>query len=1360
MISNLHARRNERGVVLIIVLAMVLLMTGLILAYFSRTMMDRQSSNTSFNQSKADELARSSLDIITGDLKQEIANGSVVVAPVPAATNYSPIYQPTSNANMIPVQDWPGQTTIPDKIPNLIRISSTTAIPLPGADHLASAVLSTAPSGNGRSIGLARWNKHYLIPCVNSATDSTPISAPTVPGGFTAPSWVFVTTSGPAVIAAPTTTVTGRYAYAIYDEGGLLDINSAGYPSPPASTPTLFGGKGASVGYADLTQLTDSSGNPLSQQAQIDQIVGWRNNASVKPSGSFGGFNMSATSAPSYLVFLTAATNGFLKVSGTIWTVGGINKTDQAFLSRQELLNFWSTLGYSPDFLQYLGTFSREVNAPSFYYPAAGTAGLAANDPVANSTNLNILTLRMTSAGKAVDGFTWKAGDPLVCRRFPLGRLSNPLYVAYNQVNTAPLSQDPVYNFFGLYRTNTSQPWVYVGSSASPPASPPAASAIETLDQVAAETPSREPNFFELLKAAIHRDSLGVTDGFPSVGAVQTMVQHEDSIDSLSDLQIFRIGANMIDQADADSYPTVISYAPVPVSAGGVPLYAYGIEDLPYITALSFRCVSNWNGSFQDQTSAKRQLYDQIVPVLWNPHRTINAPAGSGIPASIQLWVTGETGYTLLQTINGVAQSGSNNVDDYLPYQAGTYSRNNQMGQSTTSAASWAVPPGAGQNTGSIIIDQTQLSSFANPNLILSTNPSGGANPVATGAYFYSSTSPNPTAINPNNPGNPTPKSNGGLPYHTNGQAAGGNVGILGLTLANLVYSQGRAPGTADIPNGASWFDGYNTYTPTLPAAAPAPDAQRSSNFHHALYLDPSGTGTAGLNAVLSYKDLNGNYQVYNAMASNEADPQGNVNPLYDYYGITNSAHQIYMSQFATRMFPTWTSAASNCFANQTNLNNWSSVGGTVPATSAYPYSDEGQNAILDNRSCNGNFIMKADPRTARFGLSKQTGNGTMFTGLNVTPAQTFITDSIRNPLSNANDDSTSDGYEMDYYLPASDAYNVSIKPGYVGGDQTQHYFPAMWSQNSSANGPGTYYFDNGPAGQRTGKVRPGDDYFSGLYAGTVNTANNIYQATDYTTGGAGQTPTNYDARPVVLNRPFRSVGELGYVYRDMPHKSLDMASSVSVDAALLDFFTVDAAQTPLVAGKVDLNTRQPKVLQCILNGSFRLGDPTTRNAGVVTSGPGTGNAGIVTMGPNAAATIAQSIVTATGTSPFLNKAQLVTTMANTTSTVFDSNPYSANPPAGTYPATATDTPAASPASAYPSIKSQREAPIRALADVANARTWNLLIDVIAQTGQYPPGAINLNQFIVTGERRYWLHVAIDRYTGKVVDQVLEPVYE
>src|SRR5207249_4212591 len=46
----------------------------------------------------------------------------------------------------------------------------------------------------------------------------------------------------------------------------------------------------------------------------------------------------------------------------------------------------------------------------------------------------------------------------------------------------------------------------------------------------------------------------------------------------------------------------------------------------------------------------------------------------------------------------------------------------------------------------------------------------------------------------------------------------------------------------------------------------------------------------------------------------------------------------------------------------------------------------------------------------------------------------------------------------------------------------------------------------------------------------------------------------------------------------------------------------------------------------------------------------------------------------------------------------------------------------------------------RALSEVGQARTWNLMIDVIAETGRYTSGAQALTDFTVEGEKRYWLH--------------------
>jgi hypothetical protein len=204
--------RSSKGAALIIALALAVLLTGFALAYFSRTTTDRQLAQSSYNDTSADLLARTALDITVSDLKQEIATNTPV-----SATNIQPARYPAP---------------IPTDNPNLIRYSSRNA-PL----SRASSVISTAPSANGRSVSLARWNSHYLIPPASATgTDSTPV------GSFTAPDWVLVTRNGPVAFSAwqnnlkdPTSAnsnyVVGRYAFAVYDEGGLIDVNLGGFPT-------------------------------------------------------------------------------------------------------------------------------------------------------------------------------------------------------------------------------------------------------------------------------------------------------------------------------------------------------------------------------------------------------------------------------------------------------------------------------------------------------------------------------------------------------------------------------------------------------------------------------------------------------------------------------------------------------------------------------------------------------------------------------------------------------------------------------------------------------------------------------------------------------------------------------------------------------------------------------------------------------------------------------------------------------------------------------------------------------------------------------------------------------------------------
>jgi hypothetical protein len=206
---------------------------------------------------------------------------------------------------------------------------------------------------------------------------------------------------------------------------------------------------------------------------------------------------------------------------------------------------------------------------------------------------------------------------------------------------------------------------------------------------------------------------------------------------------------------------------------------------------------------------------------------------------------------------------------------------------------------------------------------------------------------------------------------------------------------------------------------------------------------------------------------------------------------------------------------------------------------------------------------------------------------------------------------------------------------------------------------------------------------------------------------------TRVAERPIILNRPFYSVAELGYVNRDYPWRTLDFFTENSADGGLLDLFTMSQSNEPYLRGKVSLNAQSPTVMESMLKSTF---------ADVLDGTP-------VTYPTK----IANSIVGLTG-APLVNKADIPAKIVSKLVAADFGNTDEQN------------------------VKARREGIARALVDVTQTRTWNLLIDVVAQSGKYAPAATGLNEFVVEGERRFWLHVAIDRITGEVVDQQLEPV--
>ncbi len=205
---------------------------------------------------------------------------------------------------------------------------------------------------------------------------------------------------------------------------------------------------------------------------------------------------------------------------------------------------------------------------------------------------------------------------------------------------------------------------------------------------------------------------------------------------------------------------------------------------------------------------------------------------------------------------------------------------------------------------------------------------------------------------------------------------------------------------------------------------------------------------------------------------------------------------------------------------------------------------------------------------------------------------------------------------------------------------------------------------------------------------------------------GGSITDTNFSAP----TNHITSVGELGRVFRESPWRTMDFVTTNSPDKAVLDAFS--AYPTPsggVRAGVLNLNTRQSAVLAAMLSGT-------------VTSGSSI-------LDTNSATTFATQMISYTTNSPLTNRAQLVDLVGN--------NILARNP--------ATDP-----------QKEVREAAVRALAEVGQTRTWNLLFDIVAQTGSFPPNSTSPETFRVQGEQRRWTHIAIDRPTAKVVDQAIE----
>lgn len=204
---------------------------------------------------------------------------------------------------------------------------------------------------------------------------------------------------------------------------------------------------------------------------------------------------------------------------------------------------------------------------------------------------------------------------------------------------------------------------------------------------------------------------------------------------------------------------------------------------------------------------------------------------------------------------------------------------------------------------------------------------------------------------------------------------------------------------------------------------------------------------------------------------------------------------------------------------------------------------------------------------------------------------------------------------------------------------------------------------------------------------------------------------------PIVLNHAFSTTGDLGYGLRPeyLPNRfqRLDFHTA-NPNASLFDFLTYNPIDHNYPrAGVVNLNTRNVPVIAAILQSALK------KDIDVVS--PPT----FPTVGQSEAASAAQLIVNATTAQPALNRADI-----------------------GRLTAAAASAISTAGLAAGEETEKGPEVIARALSEVTQTRTWNLFIDVIAQTGRYAPGTGSVTEaskFTVEGEKRCWLHIALGR---------------
>ena len=538
-----------------ITLSAVALLTILILVFFSNSLFNRQISVANSNRVKADQLTRAALEIVTGEIRNEIADPQY---STPSSAGNPILYQPivsTTTSNAIPRRVGVVAGSSTTNTTNVFKVSASNSSIDPGtyARPMGSMVSISAVSRNSRYYSQDRW--------FGSGGPQLGTNGPQPVPGSTLPTWVYMTRGGVQTQAqgSDLTTVAnqanagyviGRFAYTVYDQGGLMDANVAGYPTAayngvnPITSITTPAFK-SSLAFADLGQVLQTP--PVAGTGTVgNSLVSWRNASTGMEANTFGEWatGLAPASGTANAAALAAAASGHLSAVAS----------DNAFFSRQDLLLAAqdSVAGLTLPLAGSLTHFSRTLNAPSWAPPVVAGATDINPDLSGGVRFPNAATITHYDDNGVASANTVSAGDPIIQRRFSLAKLGWLLGVQTNASDTTNglkpgISVAAAQACFGLTWDAGNERWNYQDYP------------IKTLKQVAAVSPAREPNFFELLKAGITLGSTGLAGSSAVTNNTLSDGKTQLSLDGNADLQILRIGANILDMASADNYPSTIT---------------------------------------------------------------------------------------------------------------------------------------------------------------------------------------------------------------------------------------------------------------------------------------------------------------------------------------------------------------------------------------------------------------------------------------------------------------------------------------------------------------------------------------------------------------------------------------------------------------------------------------------------------------------------------------------------------------------------------------------------------------------------------------------------------------------------------